>query len=196
MPHSALLQKHLSSMQALKVKDQAPVLDLACGHGRNGLYLIENNIPVTFADVKAEALEQVEQSVKKLTTDKQKLAHFWHVDFEPIITASSAPALVNTEPLQNKLFSAIIVFRYLHRPLFEQIKAAIMPGGMIIYETFTEQQAQLGRPKNPDFLLKLGELAKIFSDWKIVHSFEGTVDVSLQDNTQQAIAQIVAIKPD
>ncbi|MCI2283113.1 SAM-dependent methyltransferase [Colwellia sp. MSW7] len=195
MPHSALLQQYLSSLQALKAKEQVPVLDLACGHGRNGLYLIENNIPVIFADVKGEILEQVKQSVEMLATDKQKLAHFWQVDFELINAASSASAPDHISPLQNKLFSAIIVFRYLHRPLFEQIKAAIIPGGMVIYETFTEQQALLGRPKNSDFLLKHGELASIFSDWKIVHSFEGIVDVSIQDNTQQAIAQIVAIKP-
>ena len=101
----------------------------------------------------------------------------------------------NTKPLHEKHFAAVMVFRYLHRPLFEQIKAAIVPGGMIIYETFTEQQAQFGRPKNPDFLLKPTELEGLFADWRILHSFEGVVNTSQHNNTQQAIAQIVAIKP-
>jgi len=196
LQHSLLLDKYLVSLQALKGGEKAPVLDLACGNGRNGLYLIENNINVTFADVNSESLEQVNQSVKKLATDKQTLANIWHVDFElsNAVSLDTVPTIIT--PLKNKLFSAVIVFRYLHRPLFEQIKAAIMPGGMIIYETFIEQQAQFGRPKNTNFLLKTGELTTTFSGWKIVHSFEGVVDVPTQEHTKQAIAQIVAIKPD
>jgi tellurite methyltransferase len=84
-----------------------------------------------------------------------------------------------------------MVFRYLHRPLIEQIKAAVVPNGLVIYKTFTLGQAELGRPKNPDFLLKEGELAEYFSDWKIIHYFEGTT-VSNTGNHNQAIAQVVA----
>lgn len=172
-------------MQALQVNNQAPVLDLACGSGRNGLYLIENDIYVDFADVNGESLEQVKSSLSCEDKTKQSLANFWQVDFEQ----------VNTTPLQGKHFSACMVFRYLHRPLFEQIKAAIIPGGMIIYETFTEQQAQFGRPTNPNFLLKPGELIELFSDWKILYSFEGLVNELDDTKVTQAIAQIVAIKP-
>ena len=80
----------------------------------------------------------------------------------------------------------------MHRPLFEQLKKSIEPGGILIYETFTEEQATLGRPKNPDFLLKKGELGDLFSDWKITHTFEGIV---ASDSGKQAIAQIIAFKP-
>jgi tellurite methyltransferase len=186
LPHSPLLEKHLITLQRLVKDTQASVLDLACGNGRNGLYLVEKNIPITFADVKIEALEQVNHSLSYLSKDKQSLAQCWQVDFEQALTT----------PLQGKSFAAIIVFRYLHRPLFDQIKAAIKPGGMIFYETFTEQQAQFGRPKNPDFLLNPNELIDLFSDWKILHSFEGLVNSAGDDETQQAIAQIVARKPD
>ncbi len=186
MSHSPLLDKYLTRLQGLHAEQQSSVLDLACGSGRNGLYLIENNIPVTFADVNAEMLEQVKQSLSRTSVNKQKLAQYWPVDFET----------AQTTPLQDKSFAAVMVFRYLHRPLFEQIKAAIKPGGIIIYETFTEQQAQFGRPKNPDFLLKPAELVKLFDGWKILHSFEGVISAAHHSNTKQAIAQIVAIKPD
>ncbi|GAA6170575.1 methyltransferase domain-containing protein [Colwellia sp. KU-HH00111] len=185
MQHSALLEKYLPSIHVLKVDEQTPVLDLACGNGRNGLYLIENGINVTFADVNSEPLKNIEQSLNQLDAVQQQLAKCWNIDFEQS----------NTEPLKGKCFSAIMVFRYLHRPLFEQIKASIKPGGIIIYETFTEQQAQFGRPKNPNFLLKSGELVDIFSDWIIEHHFEGVVNTSEHIGTQQAIAQIIAIKP-
>lgn len=78
--------------------------------------------------------------------------------------------------------------------MFEQIKQATISGGIVVYETFTVDQAQFGRPKNPDFLLKHGELAELFADWQILHSFEGIVDAN-NDAGKQAIAQIVARKP-
>ncbi len=185
MSHSPLLDKHLTHLQHLYATRQSSVLDLACGNGRNGLFLVEHNIATTFADIKDEALDQITQSLSNLETRKQQLAHCWQIDFEQD----------NTTPLQGKSFAAIMVFRYLHRSLFEQIKEAIVPGGMIIYETFTEQQAEFGRPKNPDYLLKPNELTKIFADWKILHSFEGVVEPSTTNNIKQAIAQIVAVKP-
>jgi len=179
---------------------QTSVLDLACGGGRNGLFLLENNIPVTFADVKTAALEQVKQSVSSLSASKQELATYWQVDFEQGNFELSSDEKMTLEQVKNKAlaehsFAAIVVFRYLHRALFEQIKAVIKPGGMIVYETFTEQQAQFGHPKNSDFLLKTGELSQLFADWKILHNFEGVVNTLSDAQSQQAIAQIVAIKP-
>jgi len=185
LPHSPLLDKYLTRLQGLHAEQQSSVLDLACGNGRNGLFLIEHNIPTTFADVKSEALKNVELSLANLSKNQQSLAQSWQVDFE----------IEHSSPLQGKAFSAVMVFRYLHRQLFAQLKAAIKPGGMIIYETFTEQQAQLGRPKNPDFLLRPTELVEQFSDWQILHSFEGLVKQSQDKDIQQAIAQIVALKP-
>lgn len=185
MQHSPLIERSLILLQALKADYQTPILDLACGNGRNGRYLVENGINVNFADVNGESLEVVEQSLNSLSTAQQKLAQYWQVDLEQ----------ANSIPLEGKFFSAIIVFRYLHRPLFEQLKAAVKPGGMIIYETFTQQQAQFGRPKNPNFLLKSNELTELFSDWKITHSFEGVIS-DPTSNTKQAIAQIIAIKPE
>ncbi|MBL4821960.1 MAG: methyltransferase domain-containing protein [Colwellia sp.] len=183
LQHSALVSQYLKQLKILTATTARPVLDLACGSGRNGLYLIENDIPVTFADVNYAAIEQVQQYAS-LANNKQQ-ADFWSVDFEQ----------VGETPLAGKSFAAIMVFRYLHRPLFEQIKRAILPNGLIIYETFTTAQAQFGRPKNADFLLKAGELADIFADWQIIHCFEGIVESANDNSQKQAIAQIVARKP-
>ncbi len=183
MNHSQLLEKHLEQFKALN--KQLPVLDLACGSGRNGLYLVEQGIDVVFADVKQSALEQVKEVLSTAENkDKILATSLWQVDFEQ----------VDSLPLEDKSFSAIMVFRYLHRPLFEQIKKAVISGGMVIYETFTVDQAQFGRPKNPDFLLEYGELAELFSDWQILYSFEGIVDAN-NESGKQAIAQVVARKP-
>lgn len=185
MSHSPLLEKAIELLHEATM--QAPVLDLACGSGRNGLYLLNQNIPVVFADIKESALEQVESTVNCHHGEEKSTVNFWQVDFEQ----------EELKPLAGKSFSAIIVFRYLHRPLFEQIKQAVIPGGYVVYETFTVDQPQFGRPKNPSFLLKHGELAELFSDWQIIHSFEGVIDAKNANNEsgQQAIAQIIARKP-
>lgn len=160
----------------LGLERSLPVLDLACGTGRNGLLLAEHGLPIVFADRSATALNTVEQRLKE--TGMQ--GRCWNVDLEQ----------VGVNPFSNDHFSAIIVFRYLHRPLFPMIKNAITPGGLIIYETFTTANRAFGRPNNPDFLLQQGELQSIFQDWETIFCFEG-----VRQNPDRAIAQIVARKP-
>jgi SAM-dependent methyltransferase len=177
-----LLPSFLSQLE--RAARLAPVLDLACGSGRNGLQLIENRLSVIFADISAEALLQVERSLVQETYRKNEhLATLWPVDLEQPLS----------NPLAGRMFGAIIAYHYLHRPLFERIKQAVYPGGMVLYETFTVDQPRYGRPKNPDFLLRHGELRDYFSDWTILHSFEGVVAKSSGDGSK-AIAQIVAQK--
>jgi hypothetical protein len=58
-------------------------------------------------------------------------------------------------------FAGIVVTHYLHRPLFPNLLAALAPGGVLIYETFAAGNERYGRPSNPAFLLKSGELLDI-----------------------------------
>jgi tellurite methyltransferase len=185
--HSPLLEKYLGELKQLSC--QLPILDLACGNGRNGLFCLEHKLPITFADIKEQALADIKDSIAhERNTVGTSLASFLKIDFEQANLEQ-----INTNPLMKNSYSAVMVFRYLHRPLIEQIKAAVIPNGLVIYETFTVDQAAFGRPKNPDFLLKTGELAQYFSDWQILHSFEG-IKTSDTGDSQQAIAQIVARK--
>jgi SAM-dependent methyltransferase len=61
-------------------------------------------------------------------------------------------------PLGGRQFDGIIVTNYLHRPLLPHLVAALAPGGVLIYETFGRGNERFGRPSNPDFLLRSGEL--------------------------------------
>jgi SAM-dependent methyltransferase len=131
---------------------------------------------VVFADRSAEALEAVRQQL----AERKLPGTPWQIDLEQ----------EGSTPLQGRQFSAIIVFRYLHRPLFPALMRAVRPGGLVIYETFTTANRRFGRPDNPDFLLKTGELNAIFREWHCIHSFEG-----VKNNPDRAIAQIVARKP-
>lgn len=58
-------------------------------------------------------------------------------------------------------FSAVIVTNYLHRPLFPALTQALAPGGLLLYETFAVGNERFGRPRNPDFLLRPGELLEV-----------------------------------
>jgi tellurite methyltransferase len=160
-----------------------PVLDLACGTGRNGLTLLKHGIPVVFADIRPEALAEIQETLQvDEWRECRHLASFWHCDFEQ----------ATGDPLAGQYFGAIMVFRYLHRPLFEPIKHSVTAGGLLIYETFTEDQPQFGRPTNPEFLLQHNELASQFEDWSVLHSFEG---IKKTNGQSTAIAQLIARKP-
>jgi hypothetical protein len=52
----------------------------------------------------------------------------------------------------------VLVTNYLWRPLFPALLAAVAPGGLLIYETFAQAHAALGRPGRAEFLLRPGEL--------------------------------------
>ena len=110
---------------------EGPVLDLACGTGENGLFLAALNVPVILADRSPEAL-----AVARRSAEAQGLkAEFWEVDLE-----------TGTNPLQEEHYRAILVFRYLYRPLIPHIRKGIRKGGILIYETFTSEQPKYGPP--------------------------------------------------
>jgi len=85
-------------------------------------------------------------------------------------------------------FDAIVVTRYLQRDLFPSLRAALVPGGVILYETFTVDQRALGRgPTSADHLLERGELVRRFEGFEILFAEE----VRAPD----AIARVAARRP-
>lgn len=72
-------------------------------------------------------------------------------------------------------YEGIIVTNYLHRPLFPAICHALAPGGVLIYETFALGNERFGRPHNPDFLLRPGELLEAFAGLAMVAFEQGEV---------------------
>jgi len=82
--------------------------------------------------------------------------------------------LENGKPwlLRDKHFMGIVVTNYLHRPLIPAIINALDKNGVLIYETFSLGNEQYGRPSNPDFLLKPGELLSMCSKTLRVIAYE------------------------
>lgn len=172
---SALLVENLPLLREPDLQ-QGMILDLACGGGRNGLLLAAEGMPVLFADRDLERLRSIET-----TPQFNAASRLWHVDLE----------IAGSVPLAGREFAAVLVFNYLHRPLLKAIRNAIRPGGLIFYETFTVAQRVHGRPSNPDFLLQPGELEASFSDWQVLHSFEGELSAPTR-----AVANLIARRPE
>jgi hypothetical protein len=92
-------------------------------------------------------------------------------------------------------YELIVVFNFLHRPLFKDIREGLVPGGVVVYQTYTVDQARLGRPRNPDHLLEHGELKQAFTDWEILKYRELT-GPARRGGPDRAIAGIVARRPE
>ena len=75
-------------------------------------------------------------------------------------------------PLAARRFDGIVVTNYLHRSLFPCIIDALAPRGVLIYETFAAGNERFGKPSNPDFLLRPGELLEIVAGRLRVIAFE------------------------
>ena len=139
-----------------------PALDLACGTGRHALLLAARQQPVTAVDFSAAAIEILEQSAHDAhcgVTHSESAAtiphrrqgiHLWHADLEAVSLPSEA-------------FSLVLCVNYLQRSLFPQIENTLVPGGILLFETYTVAQLDFeGGPRNPNYLLEVGELRTAF----------------------------------
>ncbi|MDE2372495.1 MAG: class I SAM-dependent methyltransferase [Burkholderiales bacterium] len=129
----------------------ASVLDLACGRGRNALWLAARGHAVTGVDRDAAALESLRGRAEVIVAD---------IEGGPW-------------PLAQRRFGAVVVTHYLWRPLWPRILDTIEPGGLLIYETFASGQQALGRPSRSDFLLRHGELLEVCAGLRIVAYEDG-----------------------
>jgi len=139
-------------------RDQAQgrkALDIACGSGRDAVFLALHGWQVSAVDYLPGAIDKLNNLAQ---THRTQVTSYL-LDLE-----SDGSALQQIEGQ----FDLIVVVRYLHRPLLPLIKAKIRPGGYIVYQTFMRGCEQFGRPKNPRFLLAPGELAESFSGFTII----------------------------
>jgi len=134
------------------VREGARVLDLACGSGRHLRWFAQRGCRVTGIDRDAAALEASRTSGAELI----------HADIE------NGPW-----PLAQRRFDAVVVTNYLWRALLPQIVESVDAGGVLIYETFALGNERYGKPSNPDFLLRPGELLALVQGLRVVAFEDG-----------------------
>ncbi len=151
-------------------------IDIACGMGRNAVFLAEQGFAVTAVDVSEVALSLLDDEAQRrgLTIETLQL------DLE---TAAQLPA---------GPFDLLLNFFYLHRPLLPQELARVRPGGVIVMRTFSRAGSDRYGPIDPDISLRAGELLEIFADWEILLHEEG-IEPSAKGGS---LAGIVARRPD
>ncbi len=154
-----------------RVNDGSDILDLACGRGRHTRFFLERGCRVMAIDLNIEGLSDLmgDPGLAVLEVDLEN----------------------GPWPIGNAEFDAVVVTNYLWRPLFPRIRDAVRAGGLVIYETFAEGNERFGKPSNPDYLLKEGELNDWFSDWKVL-GYEHTEET---DPRPAMVQRICAVKP-
>lgn len=133
------------------IRPGGAVLDLACGSGRHARYLAAMGFRVDAVDRDPQALAGIEgRGIVPLQADLEGQA--W--------------------PYAGRSFAAAVVCNYLWRPLFPALLESLAPEGVLIYETFASGNERYGRPSNPDFLLRPGELLDVVRGKLSVVAFE------------------------
>ena len=118
------------------------ILDLAAGSGRHSRYFKALGHPILAVDRDVTRLQDL---------NGQTNIEVREIDLE---TGTGWP-------FPGRQFAAIVVTNYLHRPLLAQFGEALLPGGILLYETFALGNERFGRPSNPDFLVHSGELLEV-----------------------------------
>ena len=155
--------------ELLPLLPHGPALDLACGTGRHALLLARRSRPVTAVDGSAAALEIVAERARKENlpvhqTSEQGITAEVRSRHIRLVQADLEGAVL---PVTS--FKLILCIYYLQRSLHPQIERALLPGGMLVFETYTQAQREFeGGPRNPDFLLGLGELRTAFPSLELV----------------------------
>jgi SAM-dependent methyltransferase len=149
------------------------VLDLACGGGRHSLYLAELGYSVIAVD----------QDISKIDSIASER-----------ITAEQLDLELQTWPLEGRQFEGIVVTNYLYRPHLDQLPQMLSPGGVLIYETFAQGNEAFGKPSNPNFLLKTGELLALATSHGLkIIAYEDIYQASPKPAMLQRICALKAV---
>lgn len=147
-----MLIDHLARFQKGKA------LEVACGYGRNALYLAAQGFEVIGLERDPEAIAfcNAEAARRGLSFSARG------VDLE------------RPNPIPGEDYALVACFYYLDRNLIPDMKRAVRPGGHLVYETFLiDQHERFGKPGRKEFCWGHNELLRLFLDFRVLYYFEG-----------------------
>lgn len=151
----------------------ARVLDLAAGRGRHSRFLASLGHDVLAVDCDAGALSELAGVARVRTL---------------VVDLESGPW-----PLAGRRFGAVVVANYLHRPTFDAMLDCLEDDGVLVYETFAAGNEAFGRPSNPAFLLREGELLeRVRGRLAVVAYEEGLVE---RGGSRAVVQRLAAVGP-
>lgn len=153
------------------IRNGGRVLDLACGYGRHAIWLAAQGFQVDAVDYNAQALAGM-HGIANIN----------------VIVAD----IENSEwPAAEQKYDAIIVSRYLYRPILSMLAQILNIDGVLIYETFMVGNERYGKPSNPDYLLLQDELHSVYAPLLKIHAFE---QGEVKGTTPAVMQRICAVK--
>jgi tellurite methyltransferase len=156
--------------EMLPARGQA--LDLAAGEGRNSIFLARRGLNAMALDISIRALEKSLRFARESGVEIQAAV----VDLTTFVIPPNA-------------FDVIINFNYLQRDLAPGIIAGLRPGGLLVFETMTTDFLRRKPDFNPDFLLRRGELVRMFRALNLIKYRESSPQT-------RAVASLLARKPE
>jgi len=143
-------------------------LDVACGTGRDAVYLAGRGWDVTGVDILPDALTLANDLARRCASAIRPI--HWHcADLETLARGTLADAL----PGAAESFDLIIIFYYLHRPLLARLHEWLQPGGSALCEMFTElHRARHGRPRRDEHVTKADVLPALLHGLEVRHHSE------------------------
>lgn len=150
------------------------VLDVACGQGRHLAWFVQQGHSVIGLDRDAQTLAAIGLPPELCQT------HVADIESQPW-------------PLPAEKFAGVVVTNYLWRPLLPTLIDSVDTGGVLIYETFAEGQAGIGRPSRPDFLLRPGELLEVCRGLRVV-AFEDGFEPASPRGAARFVQRLAAVR--
>jgi len=173
-PHALLARAVEIDRPARADRSGATAVDVACGNGRDAVFLALSGYRTTAIDHMPDALERCRDLAARNG-----------------VCVTTACRDVEADPgLAADAFDLVCVFNFLHRPLLQALARTVRPGGLIVYETFVEpQRERYGKPRRAQFVLRPGELRAAFAGFEILSSSEGPI------RRRRIVASLIARKP-
>jgi tellurite methyltransferase len=151
-------------------------LDVACGAGRNALRLAEAGFAVEAVDISSVAID-----IASTEAARRGLDISWRV------------ADLDALELEATSYDLVTVFRYVNRPLWPRLAAALAPDGFVLYEHHLDSPREVEGPGQPEFRLRPQELLRAFSGLRVVHYSE---TIETEGGSTFALARLVACQGD
>lgn len=148
------------------------VLDLACGAGRHSRLFLERGFRVVAVDRDLRGVDDLAGHPR---------AELVEVDLE-----DGGPF-----PLAGRVFDAVVVANYLYRPILGELIGVIGAGGVLLYETFAAGNEIFSSPRNPDYLLRRGELLDLARPDLEVVAYE---DMEVSSPKPALVQRIAAVR--
>lgn len=166
----------LLASQSNLLPNSGIALDLACGLGGNAIFLANKGWNVEAVDISEVALGKLSDIAENLH-----------------LSINTQLADIEKHDIPNNHFDCIVVSYFLERELCDALQAALKPGGLLFYQTFSKDKVSNSGPSSDRFLLNNNELLSLFPEL-IVRYYQDFGHCGAQDIGDHNTAQLVAQK--